>query len=199
MAKSLLFATNNKHKLEEIKAIVGDFLNILSLADVGFDDDIPETSSTIAGNAIQKANFLSKRYEMAVFADDTGLEVEALGGAPGVFSARYAGPNATYEQNVEKLLRALDGIENRNARFVTVIALIEPGKRTMLFEGIVNGMITNTIRGAGGFGYDPVFQPLGFDLTYAEMPNQQKNDVSHRALAVRKLLQYLKENISHFS
>ncbi|MCE1201476.1 MAG: RdgB/HAM1 family non-canonical purine NTP pyrophosphatase [Bacteroidia bacterium] len=189
--KTLLFATNNQHKLEEISAIAESEVRIISLREAGFEGEIPETSDTIAGNAIQKARFLHDRLGIPVFADDTGLEVEALDGAPGVYSARYAGPNATYDDNVNKLLNALENEGNRKARFVTVIALIEDSE-AKLFEGIVNGTITREKRGSGGFGYDPVFLPDGHSLTYAEMSAEQKNSLSHRALATQKLVEYLK-------
>lgn len=189
--KTLLFATNNQHKLEEISAIAESEVRIISLREAGFEGEIPETSDTIAGNAIQKARFLHDRLGIPVFADDTGLEVEALDGAPGVYSARYAGPNATYDDNVNKLLNALENEGNRKARFVTVIALIEDSE-AKLFEGIVNGTITREKRGSGGFGYDPVFLPDGHSLTYAEMSAEQKNSLSHRALATQKLVNYLK-------
>ncbi|HMM12786.1 MAG TPA: RdgB/HAM1 family non-canonical purine NTP pyrophosphatase [Bacteroidales bacterium] len=188
--KTLLFATNNKHKLEEIRSIAGSKTRIISLSEIGFNEDIPETSETIAGNALQKAQYLFERTGLAVFADDTGLEVEALGGAPGVYSARYAGPQATYEENVEKLLKALENENNRNARFVTVIALVTPND-CLLFEGVVNGQITREKLGEKGFGYDPVFLPDGHQLTYAQMSPEQKNSMSHRALATQKLISYL--------
>lgn len=187
---TLLFATNNKHKLEEIRAIAGSSMNILSLSDVNFEGEIPETSPTIAGNAIQKAKYLFDRLGLPVFADDTGLEVEALDGNPGVYSARYAGPNASYADNVSKLLKALEGRHNRRARFVTVIALIIDGE-IKLFDGVVDGTITNLAQGEEGFGYDPVFLPDGHQLTYAEMSPEQKNSFSHRALATNKLVDYL--------
>lgn len=189
--KTLLFATNNKHKLDEIRAIAGSHIHILSLAEAGFSGEIPETSDTIAGNAIQKARFLFDRLRIPVFADDTGLEVDPLNGAPGVYSARYAGQGATYADNVNKLLSALENENNRRARFVTVIALIMQGE-VRLFEGVVNGTITHRARGQGGFGYDPVFLPLGHSLTYAEMSPELKNQLSHRALATHKLIEYLK-------
>lgn len=189
--KTLLFATNNSHKLEEISAIAGSEFRIISLKEAGFEGEIPETSDTIAGNAIQKARFLHDRLGIPVFADDTGLEVEALDGAPGVYSARYAGPDATYDDNVNKLLNALEHKDNRKARFVTVIALIKDSE-AKLFEGIVDGTITSEKRGSGGFGYDPVFLPDGHTLTYAEMSAEQKNSLSHRALATQKLVEYLK-------
>lgn len=189
--KTLLFATNNPHKLEEISAIAGSEIRIISLKEAGFEGEIPETSDTIAGNAIQKARFLHDRLGIPVFADDTGLEVEALNGAPGVYSARYAGPDATYDDNVNKLLNALESKGNRNARFVTIIALIEDSE-AKLFEGIVDGTITSEKRGSGGFGYDPVFVPYGHSLTYAEMSSELKNSLSHRALATQKLVKYLK-------
>jgi XTP/dITP diphosphohydrolase len=189
--KTLLFATNNSHKLEEISAIAGSEFRIISLKEAGFEGEIPETSDTIAGNAIQKARFLHDRLGIPVFADDTGLEVEALDGAPGVYSARYAGPDATYDDNVNKLLNALEHKDNRKARFVTVIALIKDSE-AKLFEGIVDGTITSEKRGSGGFGYDPVFLPDGHTITYAEMSAEQKNSLSHRALATQKLVEYLK-------
>ncbi len=189
--KTLLFATNNSHKLEEISAIAGSEIRIISLKEAGFEGEIPETSDTIAGNAIQKARFLHDRLGIPVFADDTGLEVEALDGAPGVYSARYAGPDATYDDNVNKLLNALEHKDNRKARFVTVIALIIDNE-AKLFEGIVDGTITSEKRGSGGFGYDPVFLPDGHTLTYAEMSAEQKNSLSHRALATQKLVEHLK-------
>ncbi|MBK9290412.1 MAG: non-canonical purine NTP diphosphatase [Bacteroidetes bacterium] len=189
--KTLIFATNNKHKLEEIRAIAGQNIHILSLSEIGFSGEIPETADTIAGNALQKARFIFEKFNLPVFADDTGLEVEALDGAPGVYSARYAGQNASYANNVKKLLKALSGKENRKARFVTVIALVD-GNETLLFEGVVNGHITSDIRGDGGFGYDPVFLPDGFEKTFAEMSPDEKNKISHRALATEKLISYLK-------
>ena len=190
MQKEILFATNNPHKLEEIRAIAGQHFRVLSLGDKNFKGDIPETSATIAGNALQKARHIHALLGCDCFADDTGLEVEALGGAPGVYSARYAGENATYHDNLVKLLSALEGISNRRACFKTVIALIL-NKQEYLFEGQVCGQITTSLSGSGGFGYDPVFRPDGFDETFAEMSAEQKNSISHRALATASLIDFL--------
>ena len=203
----IVFATNNQHKLEEIRSILGEDFEVLSLSDIGCHEDIPETSDTLEGNAMQKAQFVFDKYGYACFADDTGLEVEALGGEPGIYSARYAALDGDdsishdSEANMTKLLRKLEGIENRKARFRTVIALItnaplpigeEMGERLQLFEGIVNGSIIKERRGGEGFGYDPIFQPEGYDKTFAELGNEVKNHISHRARAVQKLANYLK-------
>ena len=232
----IVFATNNKHKLEEIRSILGDDFEVLSLSDIGCHEDIPETSDTLEGNAIQKAQYVFDKYGYDCFADDTGLEVDALGGEPGIYSARYAaldGDNSIShdsEANMAKLLRKLEGVENRKARFRTVIALIthpqslpKGGKSDMIsvnkgnqtslpsggieggynpspregqrvgFEGIVNGSIISERRGGEGFGYDPIFQPEGYDQTFAELGSEIKNHISHRARAVEKLAHYLKE------
>jgi len=203
----IVFATNNQHKLEEIRSILGEDFKVLSLSDIGCHEDIPETSDTLEGNAMQKAQYVFDKYGYACFADDTGLEVEALGGEPGIYSARYAALDGDdsishdSEANMTKLLRKLKGIENRKARFRTVIALInnaplpigeEMGERLQLFEGIVNGSIIRERRGGEGFGYDPIFQPEGYDKTFAELGNEVKNHISHRARAVQKLADYLK-------
>jgi XTP/dITP diphosphohydrolase len=188
--KEIVFATNNKHKLEEINQIVSGKYRILSLADIDFAVEIPETSDTIAGNAIQKASFIHELTGLDCFADDTGLEVDALQGAPGVYSARYAGSGCTYADNVNKLLKELDGIANRNARFITVIACLF-NHSLHQFQGIVNGMIELDPSGLAGFGYDPVFKPFGFDQTFAEMTPDTKNSISHRGIAVRKLIDFL--------
>ena len=188
--KSLVFATNNPHKLQEVREILQDKFHIRSLADIGCFDEIPETSPTIEGNALQKAHYIVEHFNTSCFADDTGLEVEALGGRPGVYSARYAGQNATYDDNVEKLLEELKGNPDRRARFKSVVALAD-GDRELLFEGIINGTIIHERRGTSGFGYDPVFVPEGYDQTFAEMPLALKNSISHRALAVEKLVNYL--------
>lgn len=188
--KSLVFATNNRHKLDEVRAILSGKYRIVSLAEIGCLDDIPETSDTISGNALQKANFIVERYKKGCFADDTGLEVEALEGRPGVYSARYAGEGASYEDNVAKLLEEMNGKSNRNARFKSVIAMVDQGIE-VLFEGIINGTIIHERRGTSGFGYDPVFVPEGYDQTFAEMPPELKNTISHRALAVNGLVNYL--------
>lgn len=193
--KEIIFATNNLHKLEEINQIIADQYKVLSLKDIGFDEEIPETAPTIEGNALQKAIYIYDRFQKDCFADDTGLEVDALDGAPGVYSARYAGPDCTYEDNVNKLLESMQGISNRKARFKTVITCFLNGK-TVSFEGIVNGQILIKSQGGGGFGYDPVFLPDGFDQSFAEMPAHLKNSISHRGIAVRKLVAFLKQSIS---
>jgi len=186
----LVFATNNAHKLQEIRDILGDAVEVVSLSDIGCHDDIPETSNTLEGNALQKAQYIYDRYGMDVFADDTGLEVEALDGRPGVYSARYAGEGHDSEANMSKLLGELEGIDNRKARFRTVIALIQGGK-THLFDGIVEGSIIRERRGGEGFGYDPIFQPDGYDKTFAELGEDIKNHISHRARATQKLAESL--------
>ena len=191
MIKKLVFATNNAHKLDEIRAILGDKIEVLSLKDINCDADIPETADTLEGNAALKAEYIYKNYGLDCFADDTGLEVEALGGAPGVYSARYEGGDGhDSEANMRKLLKELDGKQNRKAQFRTAICLIEQGEEH-LFEGIVKGSIIEQKRGASGFGYDPVFMPEGYEETFAEMGNAEKNKISHRARAVEKLCEYL--------
>jgi len=188
----LIFATNNAHKLEEIQAIVGSHFKILSLNDIGFNEDIPETQPTIEGNALQKAEYIFDRYNKPVFADDTGLEVEALNGDPGVYSARYAGPNCSFSDNVNLILKNLEAKTNRASRFKTVIALKMSAHQSELFEGIINGVITEKLAGEGGFGYDPIFQPNGFNETFSEMSSKTKNEISHRGLATQKLVAFLK-------
>ena len=188
--KKFVFATNNVHKLKEVAAIVGNQIELLSLKDIGCYDDIPETADTLEGNALQKARYVYERYRTDCFADDTGLEVEALGGAPGVYSARYAGEGHNSEENIRKLLHELEGKDNRKARFRTVFALIVNGKEH-LFEGTVKGEIVNHKRGIAGFGYDPVFVPEGYAKTFAEMGDELKNKISHRAQAVGKLCNFL--------
>lgn len=193
----IVFATNNKHKLDEIRSILGNRVEVLSLADINCHDDIPETGTTLEANAMQKAEYIASKYGMSVFADDTGLEVDALNGAPGVYSARYAGGDGhDSEANMTKLLAELGENNNRNARFRTVIALIitdDNGQQTTVeqFEGIVNGTIIRERRGGEGFGYDPIFQPEGYNETFAELGNDIKNTISHRARAVAKLAEYL--------
>lgn len=189
--KKLVFATNNPHKLEEIRAILGSKLEILSLADIGCDADIPETAETLEGNALIKAHYVYDNYKLDCFADDTGLEVDALHGLPGVHTARYAYPDRhDPEANMIKLLEALRENNDRNARFRTVIALIEKGKEH-LFEGVVEGVIAREKSGTQGFGYDPVFIPEGNSKTFAELGEYIKNTISHRARAVQKLAEYL--------
>lgn len=186
----LIFATNNLHKLSEIRAILKDKFQIKSLKDIGFVGDIPETNPTILENASQKSHFIYDRYKINCFADDTGLEIEALNGEPGVYSARYAGEKASYEDNMYKTLREMNGKTNRNARFITVISLIIDGKE-YFFEGIVNGIITVEPHGSDGFGYDPIFMPEGYDITFAQMSAELKNSISHRGLAMQKLVDFL--------
>lgn len=189
--KKLVFATNNAHKLDEIRAILGNKMEILSLNDINCHADIPETADTLEGNAALKAQYIYKNFGLDCFADDTGLEVEALNGTPGIYSARYAGGEGhDSEANMKKLLAEMEGKENRKARFRTAICLIEDGKEH-LFEGIVNGEIIQERRGGSGFGYDPVFVPEGYTETFAEMGNDEKNKISHRARAVAKLCDYL--------
>ncbi|MCK9424164.1 MAG: RdgB/HAM1 family non-canonical purine NTP pyrophosphatase [Bacteroidales bacterium] len=189
---SLLFATNNQHKLREVREIMGNDFRILGLKDINFDSEIPETSETLSGNAAQKALFIYEKTSMDCFADDTGLEVDALQGRPGVYSARYAGEGCRFDDNIEKILRELNGIENRKARFCCVVCLIIDGKEH-LFEGGVNGVITKERKGKDGFGYDPVFLPDGHHQTFAEMPAYLKNGISHRGRALFKMLRFLKE------
>lgn len=186
----IVFATNNQHKLSEIRQILGDRVEVLSLQDIGCDVDIPETGKTLEENALQKAQYVFDHYHTDVFADDTGLEVEALNGAPGVYSARYAGEGHDSEANMSKLLKKLSNNDNRKARFRTVIALIQQGD-VHKFEGIVNGQIIRERRGGEGFGYDPIFQPDGYDKTFAELGLDIKNTISHRARAVAKLRAFL--------
>lgn len=190
MKKKFVFATGNAHKLEEVTAILGDKIELLSMKDINCHADIPETADTLEGNALLKARYIFENYNLDCFADDTGLEVEALNGAPGVYSARYAGDAHNSEANMKKLLQDMEGIENRKARFRTVFALIINGKEH-LFEGIVKGEITKYRKGSSGFGYDPVFIPEGYTQTYAEMGNELKNKISHRALATDKLCNFL--------
>ena len=211
--KKIIFATNNKHKLDEVRSILKNHFQVLSLSDIDCHDDIPETGTTLHHNAIQKAAYIAKHYGMSVFADDTGLEVDALNGAPGVYSARYAGGSGhDSEANMTKLLHELGSQTNRQAQFRTVIALyltpedakeyaaandttirkmVADGFTFLLFEGIVRGSIITERRGGEGFGYDPIFQPEGYTLTFAELGNDVKNTISHRARAVNKLASFL--------
>ena len=189
----LVFATNNKHKLQEVRDIVGDRVEVLSLADIDCHDDIPETADTLQGNALIKARHIYEKYGFDCFADDTGLEVEALDGAPGVYSARSAGEECDSEANMRKLLENLTGKTNRNAQFRTVIALIINGEE-MLFNGIVKGSIATEKKGDSGFGYDPVFVPEGYSESFAQMSSEMKNSMSHRFRATQQLGDFLKEN-----
>ena len=187
----LVFATNNQHKLDEVQKITAGHTEIVSLAAIDCHDDIPETADTLEGNALQKARYVKDKFGYDCFADDTGLEVEALDGAPGVYSARYAGGEGhDSEANMKKLLAELKGKENRKAQFRTAICLIEGGEKH-LFEGIVKGEIIREKKGSSGFGYDPVFVPEGYAETFAEMGAEEKNRISHRARAVQKLCDYL--------
>lgn len=186
----LVFATNNEHKLREISQILGNRFKVLSLSDINCVEDIPEDSPTIEENSMDKAEYVYKRYQKNCFADDTGLEIEALEGRPGVISARYAGEEKNMDKNIEKVLNELNGIDNRRARFKTVISLIINGKKFQ-FEGVVNGTILTEKKGMGGFGYDPVFWPEGYTKTFAEMNPEEKNKISHRGIAVDKLTEFL--------
>lgn len=200
----IVFATNNQHKLQEIRDILGSEFEIVSLKDIGCDVDIPETGNTLEENAMQKAQYVYEHYNLSCFADDTGLEVEALNGEPGVHSARYAeGTDHDSEANMAKLLSNLEGKDNRKARFRTVIALIQKQdvcpcgctsiKKVNRFEGIVDGSIATEKHGTAGFGYDPIFVPEGYDKSFAELGESIKNGISHRARAVAKLAEYLKQ------
>ena len=188
----LVFATNNAHKLEEVREMLGGRYEIVSLKELGCEEEIPEEQETLEGNALQKARFIRERYQADCFADDTGLEIEALGGEPGVRSARYAGDSHDSEANMRKVLAKMDGQENRKARFRTVIALILNG-REHLFEGEVRGEILREKHGVEGFGYDPIFRPEGFAESFAEMSLDAKNAISHRGRAVKALTQFLNE------
>ena len=199
----IVFATNNNHKLSEIRSILGESIEVLSLKDIGCNVDIPETGKTLEENALQKAQYVYDHYHMDCFADDTGLEVDALDGAPGVYSARYAGEGHDSEANMSKLLKELGENNNRKARFRTVIALIQKKnvcpcgctsiKEIHQFEGIVEGEIIRERRGGEGFGYDPIFQPEGYNQTFAELGMDIKNHISHRARAVAKLCEFLND------
>jgi XTP/dITP diphosphohydrolase len=193
--KALCFATNNENKIEEIRTQLGSFFLLKKLSDVGCFEELPETRDTIEGNSIQKATYVFDQYNVACFADDTGLEVEALNGEPGVYSARYAGEQKNSEDNIRLLLTRLAGEQNRKARFRTVITLAE-ADGISTFEGIVDGNILIEKRGTLGFGYDPVFQPNGFNKTFAEMNLEEKSKISHRSIAMNKLIQFLKGKYS---
>lgn len=188
--KKIVFATNNQHKLDEVKKITEGLTEIVSLSEINCFDDIPETADTLEGNALQKARYVKDKFGFDCFADDTGLEVEALDNAPGVYSARYAGPDHNSESNMKLLLKNMEGITNRKARFRTVIALLMDGKE-YLFDGIVEGVIIHEKRGNSGFGYDPVFVPNGYNETFAQLGSDIKNNISHRAKAVLKLHDFL--------
>ncbi|MEI8202852.1 MAG: non-canonical purine NTP diphosphatase [Bacteroidota bacterium] len=187
----LVFATQNQHKIKEINQILTNDISIIGLDSLGFFDEIAETQNTIEGNALQKAHFIWDKFHLPCFADDTGLEIDALNGQPGVYSARYAGENKSFDDNCNKVLSELEGKTNRKARFRTVIALIIDAK-DYIFEGIIEGSIIHEKMGSDGFGYDPIFMPEGYDITFAQMPLDIKNAISHRGLATNKLVNFLK-------
>lgn len=189
--KTLIFATNNSHKLQEVNSMLEGIVSIHSLKEMGLEGDIPETSPTLEGNALQKATWVWERCHQDCFADDTGLEVEALDGRPGVYSARYAGEHCSFDDNVNKMLREMEGVTNRKACFRTVVCLIENGT-PRYFEGRVDGKILTERYGEQGFGYDPIFMPDRFAVSFAEMPLEVKNRISHRGRAISQLVDYLK-------
>ncbi|MGB0838251.1 MAG: non-canonical purine NTP diphosphatase [Flavobacteriaceae bacterium] len=189
--KKIVFATHNKNKLKEVQALLPHY-QIIGLDDIGCHEEIEENASDLQGNALIKANHVFENYGLPCFADDTGLEVEALNGAPGVYSARYAGKEANSENNMNKLLKALEGIENRRAQFRTVIALVSQDRKD-LFEGICEGSILKEKQGIEGFGYDPIFQPKGFKTSFAQMSMDQKGEISHRGRAIKKLVQHFEK------
>ncbi len=188
--KEYIIATNNKHKVEEIQQALGKNIKLITLKELGLKEDIPETANTLQGNALQKAKFIYDRFQKPCFADDTGLEVEALDGRPGVFSARYAGEGCSFDDNIDKLLDEMEGKTNRKASFKTVICLLEDGKE-LFFEGKCEGVILTERYGKGGFGYDPIFMPKGYGESFAEMSLEEKNNISHRAKAVKKLVEHI--------
>jgi XTP/dITP diphosphohydrolase len=192
MPLKLVFATNNRHKLEEVAYKVNNKFELLTLEDIGCTEDIEETGSTFEENATIKSRYVFDKYHLNCFGDDSGLIVDALNGEPGVYSARYAGEHGNHPANIQKVLEKLNGAENRKARFVTVISLIWNGEEHF-FEGIVEGTIRHQPIGSGGFGYDPIFQPDGYDITFAEMSMEEKNKISHRARAMEKLISFLNE------
>lgn len=189
----LIFATNNPDKLKELQALLGKNIELLSLMDIGCEEEVPENHTTLEENASEKAFYIYKKYKLNCFADDTGLEIEALNNEPGVYSARYAGQEKNFNANIQKVIEKLQGIKNRKARFRTVISLIIEGKEIQ-FVGIVNGTILKEKKGTEGFGYDSIFQPDGYDKSFGQMSLKEKNKISHRAIAVRKLVDYLNLN-----
>lgn len=189
--RTLVFATNNKHKLEEVQALIGDKFQLKTLDEIGCLDDIPETGDTFSDNASQKSQYIWERFKIDCFSDDSGLEVDALNGEPGVYSARYSGSRDS-EENLQLVMSKMKGINNRSARFKCVISIILDGKEH-LFEGSVEGKITNSRSGSAGFGYDPIFKPQGYDVSFAEMSAEEKNKISHRARAVEKLVAFLNQ------
>jgi len=191
----LVFATNNKNKIKEVQSVLGDTIELLSLKDIGCDVDLPENESTLEGNSLSKAQYVFENYRANCFADDTGLEVTALNGAPGVYSARYSGEGATDSKNVALLLENLKGIQDRTARFRTIFTLILDGK-IQQFEGIINGTIAEAPSGNQGFGYDPVFIPTDWNRSFADCSKEEKNTISHRAIATKKLINFLLDKFS---
>lgn len=192
MPRQLVFATNNRHKLEEVSAKTGDDIKLLTLDDIGCTDEIEETGQTFRQNAAIKSHYIFNKYQLDCFGDDSGLEIDALNGEPGVYSARYAGEHGNHAANMAKVLAAMQNQTNRKARFRTVISLLWKGEEHF-FEGTVEGTIRYEMTGAGGFGYDPIFQPDGYEITFAEMSMEQKNRISHRARAVEGLIRFLQE------
>lgn len=188
--KKIVFATNNQHKLQEVRAIVGQYFDVLSLRDIECNEEIPENGTTFEENALMKAHYIKDNYGYDCFADDSGLEVVALNNAPGVYSARYAGEPSDSQRNIEKLMREMQDKKERSARFRTSIALLLDGEEK-LFDGCIEGNIIDVLRGCNGFGYDPLFVPRGYDITFAEMSSEEKNKISHRAIATQKLIEYL--------
>lgn len=191
--QKIIFATSNPHKVREVKEMLEGQYEVLSLKDIGCFEDIPETSPTFEGNALQKARYVYEKYGFDCFSEDTGLEIDALNGEPGIYTARYGGPARDADDNMDKALTNLEDKSDRGAQFRTAIALIIKGKENV-FEGIVRGSIRTEKSGAGGFGYDPIFQPDGYEITFAEMDKEEKNKISHRGRAVRKLIDFLKES-----
>lgn len=191
--KRIVFATNNEHKLRELRQILKGEFELLSLNEIGCNEEIPETGDTLEFNASQKAEYIWEKYRIDCFADDTGLEVKALNNEPGVYSARYAGEAKSSEANIKKVLEKLNGVEDRSARFRSVFSLIMDGRETQ-FEGIVEGTILPEKEGEGGFGYDPIFRPSGYDRSFASLSPDEKNSISHRGRAVQKLVQFLKDH-----
>lgn len=188
----ICFATNNQNKIKEVRALLGDQIEVLGLAEIGCDVELPENQDTLEGNSLEKAQYVTDHFHVNCFADDTGLEVEVLAGAPGVYSARYAGPECKSENNIALLLEKLEGEKNRNAQFRTIVSLLLDGE-VFQFEGKVEGVITETLSGLDGFGYDPIFIPENRNETFAEMPLSEKNKISHRARAFQKLITFLKK------
>jgi XTP/dITP diphosphohydrolase len=194
MSRQLVFATNNQHKTQEVRTLLSGMYEVLNLKDIGCTVDIPETADSFIGNAELKSSFVAENFKLDCFADDSGLEVEALNNEPGIYSARYAGEHDD-AANLQLVLKKMEGVANRNAQFRTVVSLIQ-GDQKFIFEGIARGTIRTEPAGKSGFGYDPIFQPEGYQQTFAEMTMEQKNQISHRAIAMRKLISFLKEQAS---